>query len=155
MPEARVDYPSLVMAVVLTANMVVAFWDPYGVSIPGEIGQSVFILGALLCAWVAIHLKRGLLGETDPKLDHLVTSGPYRFSRHPLYVGFVTLMLGIDLMLGSPVALAFTILLSLPSTICRAIVEDEKLRKRFGKEWEDYASGVGFMMPYVGRWHSK
>ena len=102
-------------------------------------------LGLAVC--VIAYLRKGFLGDTKPVLDKLVIDGPYRFCRHPLYLSFFVLLFGIDLMFGSPVGVAFTVTLSVPSAVCRAKVEDDLLKERFGREWEEYADRVGFMIP--------
>ena len=55
--------------------------------------------------------------------------------------------LGIDLMVRSVLGIVCTLALSTPSAVYRARVEDRLLRKKFGKEWEDYADRVGFLLP--------
>jgi len=102
-------------------------------------------LGLAVC--VIAYLRKGFLGDTKPVLDKLVIDGPYRFCRHPLYLSFFVLLFGIDLMFGSPIGVAFTVILSVPSAVYRARVEDDLLKERFGKEWEEYADRVGFMIP--------
>jgi protein-S-isoprenylcysteine O-methyltransferase Ste14 len=153
MSQLKADPPSLIMVILFTTNMIISYYDRHSLTIPETVGQIVFVLGLALCAYVVVYLRSGFFGETEPNLNQLVTAGPYRICRHPLYAGFIVLLFGVDLMLGSVVAVLFTFLLSIPSAIYRAIVEDNILRKKFGKEWEEYASKVGFMLPWVGRWH--
>jgi len=143
----EIDVPALVMVIVFMSNMAVSYLDPYRLALPRAVGQTIFVIGLLICGYVIAYLKSGFLGGTKPSLDRLVTNGPYGFCRHPLYVGFIVLLLGVDLMLGSPLGIAFTFLLSLPSAVHRAKVEDKFLRDRFGGLWEEYAGRVGFMLP--------
>jgi len=55
--------------------------------------------------------------------------------------------LGIDLLFRSVLGIVCTLALSTPGVVYRARVEDRLLRKKFGKEWEDYADKVGFLLP--------
>jgi len=151
MPLLGIDVPALVMVVVFMGNMAIAYCDPCHQVMPSVIGQSVFVTGLLMCGYVIAYLKGGILGGTKPSVGSLVTSGPYAVCRHPLYVSFIVLLFGLDLMFGSPIGIAFTCLLSVPGAAYRAKVEDEMLRREFGVEWEEYAKRVGFMLPKLRR----
>jgi len=147
MTQLNVDLPSLFMALSFTTNLIVCFLDPFEISVSKEVGVVLLICGALIFVYVLFYLRGGILGETKPKLDFLITKGPYRFCRHPLYLSFILMILGIDLMFRSVVGIVFTLVVSIPSVIYRAKVEDEMLMNKFGEEWENYADRVGFLFP--------
>jgi len=147
MPQSKVDLPSLFMVLAFTSNLIVCYFDPFEILGLKEIGIVLFVSGGLFFVYVLLYLRNGFFGETEPKLDFLITAGPYRFCRHPQYLSFIIIILGFDLMFMSAVGIVFTFTLSIPSVICRARVEDRLLRKKFGKEWENYADRVGFLFP--------
>jgi len=149
--SSKIDYPSLLMVTCLTANLVVSFFYPTGIGVPREFGVIVLVCGFLIFGYVLIYLRRGFFGETKPVLDHLVTNGPYRFCRHPLYLSFIAIVLGIDLLSRSAVGVVFTLVVSVPSVVYRAKVEDRLLREKFGEEWKRYADKVGFLLPMPRR----
>lgn len=70
----------------------------------------------------------------------LVTYGPYRFTRNPMYLGFVLILTGITVLLGSLtpflVVLAFWLLLD------RLFIslEEQKLAAKFVERWDMYKS---------------
>ncbi len=68
----------------------------------------------------------------------LVTSGAYRISRHPMYLGIVLIVLGIALLLGS--LLSFVIVAALAGLLDRRFiaVEERMLAARFGEAWQAY-----------------
>ena len=72
----------------------------------------------------------------------LVTSGPYRFSRNPLYLGGnVFIFFGAALLVGSPSALLITALhLPLVNLFIRR--EEKQLEKNFGEQWLEYKKQV-------------
>jgi len=149
----KVDLPSLLMVLSFTVNMVIGLFDPFEVPVPKEVGLFVLICGSLLFIYVLFYLRSGFFGETEPRLDSLITEGPYRFCRHPQYLSFIMMIFGFDLMFRSIIAIAFTLALSIPSVVYRGKVEDRLLRKRFGEEWESYAEKVGFLFPkFRGKW---
>ena len=147
MSRRSVDLPSLQMVLVFTANVFISLWDKTEVPTFRIFGEALILLGAILFAYVLAYLRSGFFGETEPKLDRLITDGPYGFCRHPLYLSFIIIAFGLDLALGSVLGVAFTFLLSIPSVSYRARVEDRLLRERFGEEWEDYSERVGFLLP--------
>jgi len=146
-PQSKVDLPSLFMVLAFTSNLIVCYFDPFETLGLKEIGIALFVSGCLFFIYVLLYLRSGFFGETEPKLDFLITTGPYRFCRTPQYLSFIIMMPGFDLMFRSVVGGVFTLTLSIPSTVYRAIVEDRLLRKKFGKEWENYVEKVGFLFP--------
>jgi protein-S-isoprenylcysteine O-methyltransferase Ste14 len=72
----------------------------------------------------------------------LLTSGPYRYSRNPLYLGGnVFIFFGTGVLLGSPIAVAITAL-HLPFMNLFIHREERQLEKRFGAEWLRYRHSV-------------
>lgn len=135
----RLDrFAPLLMGLALLLNLGVCFLDPLELLAARTAGKAILFLGGLLFLYVCYYLRRGLLGEVEPNLDHLVTEGPYRFCRHPLYLSFVLLIMGFDLMFGSLLGILCTLFLVIPSVIYRARLEERALVGRFGEEWEAY-----------------
>lgn len=132
------------MVLAFLFNLVVCFLDPTEFKGTRTLGQVLFLLGGLLMVYVTYYLRGGFLGEVEPNLDHLVTTGPYRWCRHPLYLSFMVIVLGIDLMFGSPFGILTTLFLALPSAIYRARLEEKALADRFGQEWETYKERTRF-----------
>jgi len=135
------------MVLSFMANLSIGLFDPFEIPVPKEIGLALLVLGSLLFVYVLFYLRSGFFGETEPRLDFLITEGPYSYCRHPQYLSFIIIILGFDLMFRSILSVGFTLVLSIPSVVYRARVEDGLLRKRFGEEWEDYAKRVGFLFP--------
>lgn len=144
---SKVNLPSLFMVLFFTINLFVGFFDSAEIPVPKEAGLVILISGGLFFVYVLFYLRSGFFGETEPKLDFLITEGPYRFCRHPQYLSFIIMIFGFDVMFGSIIGIVFTLTLSIPSAVYRARAEDKLLKKKFGKEWEDYADEVGFFLP--------
>jgi len=73
--------------------------------------------------------------------QHVITSGPYRFVRHPGYAGGMLLILFSGPALGSWIAWALVILLGTPLILRRAVREDRMLRAQL-PGYADYAGRV-------------
>jgi protein-S-isoprenylcysteine O-methyltransferase Ste14 len=100
-------------------------------------------LGFLVRLWATSHfyVHRMRVISLEPQAT-LVTSGPYRFSRNPLYLGGnVFIFFGAAMLLGSPTALIATVLhLPLVDQLIRR--EERQLEQRFGDEWRRYEARV-------------
>lgn len=107
----------------------------------------VSLVGYAIALWSVLYLGRSL--SLLVSVRTLKSSGPYRFVRHPMYLGYLVLVLGIAIASSS----YFAIVLwgtYLVVTIYRARLEEEALTA-FRPEYRDYASRTGFLLPGVGR----
>lgn len=74
--------------------------------------------------------------------DHLVTSGPFSFTRNPIYLGNTMLMIGIGLIAG---IVWFVLLAPVAAFVTQKLAierEEQHLEIRFGKKYRDYAKKV-------------
>jgi 1-acyl-sn-glycerol-3-phosphate acyltransferase len=110
-------------------------------------GWIVVACGSALMLWsiLALGLRgRGLPVSALPP-PRLVVSGPYRWVRHPVYVGFHLVVVGAGLVIGSAgLALGVGAAL-LPAWIAYALVEERGLRRRFGAAYLSYQRQVGLL----------
>ena len=74
--------------------------------------------------------------------NSLVISGLYKFSRNPMYVGLLTVLLGYAIWLGSLTPFLLLPLFVYVITIMQIIPEEAVLEKKFGQEYLDYKSRV-------------
>jgi protein-S-isoprenylcysteine O-methyltransferase Ste14 len=102
-------------------------------------GASVAIAGELIRIWAAGHLEKG---------REVTVSGPYRFTRHPLYLGSSAIGAGLAIAASSP-AVAILIVVYLAVTLTAAIrTEEAHLTDKFGAAYPRYRDGRA---PEVGR----
>jgi protein-S-isoprenylcysteine O-methyltransferase Ste14 len=110
-------------------------------------GIAIVYLGMALVVWAAVHVKAAIRGMVSPVLDRLVKSGPYKFVRHPVYLGTTIALVGVAISLRSWPGLLVLFFLFLPSEIHRARLEERALAEKFGEEWSDYTRRTGFFLP--------
>ena len=107
------------------------------------IAKPILFAGILLTAWSMFEFQRhGTSLAHDTPTTALVTSGPFRFSRNPTYVGFVLLMLGFSLSFRSLWALlliAPVIFAIQRFTVSR---EEAYLEQEFGEDYVSYKTSV-------------
>lgn len=112
--------------------------------LPAQVaGSLLLMLGFLLRLWATLHFySQGMRVISLEPQGTLITSGPYRFSRNPLYLGGnVFIFFGAALVLGSPTALVATALhLPLINRFIRR--EEQQLERQFGEEWQSYKKRV-------------
>jgi protein-S-isoprenylcysteine O-methyltransferase Ste14 len=99
--------------------------------------------GFLLRVWATFDFyeRKMRVISLEPQAK-LVTSGPYRFTRNPLYLGGnVFIFFGAALLLGSPGALLITAA-HLPLVDLFVRREERQLEKTFGEDWLEYKSRV-------------
>jgi protein-S-isoprenylcysteine O-methyltransferase Ste14 len=111
-------------------------------------GAGVAALALLLLAWVLRTLGKNFsttLTVTDEQT--LVTAGPYRFVRHPMYTTFALLWLGFALLAQSwVVALAAAVGYGVVVAL-RTPAEERMLSERFGDEYRAYMRRTGRYLP--------
>ena len=102
------------------------------------IGGAVALPGLVLRAWATGHLKKN---------DALATSGPYAFTRNPLYLGSFLLGVGFTIAAGRLIlGLAFVVLfLGIYVPVMR--VESATLARLFGESYQRYEKAVPMFWP--------
>jgi len=102
-------------------------------------GAAVALLGfALLTSSASLFRKAGTAINPFEDSTQLVTSGPYRFTRNPMYLGMIAMLTGSCFMLGS---LSPVFILLLFVAIIRELFikpEERKLHATFGAAYDDY-----------------
>jgi protein-S-isoprenylcysteine O-methyltransferase Ste14 len=111
----------------------------------------VLLLLAVLLSWTATRaLGRHLRFEAALSPDHqLVRSGPYRVLRHPVYTSMLCLLLGMGVMVATPLLFLVALVLFLLGTEIRVQVEDRLLADRFGEEFRRYQAYVSGYIPFL------
>jgi len=110
----------------------------------------VLLAGSLLVAFFGFYLfyHHGKPADGMEETTALITSGLYRYIRHPLYLSLILGGFGVmmkDLKWLSFI-LAFVNLLALYLT---AKVEEKEMIKRFGKDYADYMCTTKMFIPYI------
>lgn len=94
------------------------------------------LLGIVLWAWSYFCLGFNL--AVLPKAKKIITTGPYRLFRHPIYLGITLTFLGLSLATASLPGLLYTIIIVIPLNFYRAQKEEKILLKKFPKKYSQY-----------------
>ena len=108
------------------------------------LGVPIALAGVLVRAWASGHIMKN---------DRLATSGPYAFTRNPLYVGSFLIAVGFALVAHWSVVLgvfAFFLMIYAP-TIAR---ERANIENRFPVAYEQYSANVPAFIPRLTPWRN-
>ncbi len=114
-------------------------WDTF--SLPPWLrvaGGLLALSGGSFALWAVRELG---VRETQGLGGELATTGPYRYSRNPQYVGFVALYLGLGLLCNSTPTLAPVALASAWFSLA-PFAEEPWLRERLGSPYEEYTRHI-------------
>ena len=95
-------------------------------------GAVIAVVGELVRIWAAGHLEKG---------REVTASGPYKFTRHPLYLG--STIIGVGLVVGAgSLVVAIIVLAYLAITLTAAVrTEEAHLTEKFGAAYPEYRAG--------------
>ena len=108
-------------------------------------------IAAPLLAWSAVRVL-GRQWSLQARLlpDHeLITSGPYRIVRHPIYTAILSLTISIGLAVSSWPGLVGGVIFVLIGTRVRIRAEEKLLREKFAEEYAEYARRTPALIPML------
>ena len=118
------------------------------------IGVVCFLAGLLL-AVLTVRLfpkhGNGTPAPWDPTTK-LIVSGPYAYMRNPMITGVVLMLTGEALMLASLAIGIWAVVFLLINMFYFPLSEEPGLRKRFGKEYDEYCKHVPRYIPRLTPW---
>jgi protein-S-isoprenylcysteine O-methyltransferase Ste14 len=139
--------PPILLAGALVVSIVLDFLPlhfmaaPVGVNAQTVIGAVIFLAGLVL-GGAAMRLFRHRGTSPDPReaTTLVVMDGPYRFTRNPMYLGFVLMLFGISLVFSLEWGILLTFVLWLALDRMIVVREEAYLTQRFG---DDYRKLLG------------
>jgi protein-S-isoprenylcysteine O-methyltransferase Ste14 len=145
---------------VLAILALVAVGNSHAIGLHGphtspDVDRALGAIGVVLCAggiafaiWARAHLGRNWGMPMSVKDDpELITSGPYRLVRHPIYTGVVIALMGTALVVGLRlwiVAAAFFAYL-----LYSASHEEREMTRRFPDRYPEYRAHTKKLVPYI------
>lgn len=140
-------YSVLLVAMLVVASLDGGRWGWSSVPLPLRSTGWVVLALAMLLGWWALSANTFASQTVRIQVDRghkVVTAGPYRYVRHPMYVGVIFAVIAIPLVLGSWWALAPAGLIVVLFVI-RADLEDRTLRRGL-PGYNDYADRVPYRL---------
>lgn len=151
--------PHLMQSFALLFAIIAAFWLPrleifrflyfeFVHPLVSIFGLILTVSGMSILIWGRHTLGKNWSQTVSAKTDHeLVTSGPYRWIRHPMYTGGIVACLGSAIAVGGP--FVFLLLLLTPLFLWRVGAEDKLMEEQFPAEYPEYKSRTKALIPFV------
>ncbi len=112
--------------------------------------MALFVAGFGMRRWSEMTLGRYFTFTVMTSAEQpVITSGPYRFVRHPGYTGVLLILLGSGLVTGNWIGLAGWTLLVMAPLLYRIHVEENALLSAVGDRYRAYASDHKRLIPLV------
>jgi protein-S-isoprenylcysteine O-methyltransferase Ste14 len=144
--------------IVLALTFTLLFWNRVGIGFLGSsflppktaftlVGVGMTVLGLGLTSWARGHLGKNWSDKVVIQPDHqLISTGPYRYMRHPIYSGVLLAVAGTAVVVGKwRGVVAFLVLLT--NYAIKARKEERLLAGRFGAAFDEHARRAGFLFP--------
>jgi protein-S-isoprenylcysteine O-methyltransferase Ste14 len=114
------------------------------------LGAALTVAGVALAIWARLTLGRNWSATVMQKSGHeLITSGPFRYVRHPIYTGMLVAMIGPALAVGEwrgVVAVAISWL----ALWRKYRLEERYMVELFGSQYQEYRKRVPALIPLPG-----
>jgi len=118
------------------------------------LAAAAVLIGLFWMFWAhsyLVFLGKGLPLEAFGRALHptsaLVTTGPYAYTRNPMVLGFLFMLLGTALVRGSVSGLVMVPIIAAAIMLHYVEFEDKALVKRFGADFEQYRANVPLLIP--------
>lgn len=141
--------PALI--VVLDGGPVLRAWPWWALAIEAP------ALGLALMAWtITLFARRGrgTLAPWDAP-QRLVVAGPYRHVRNPMMVGVLLVLVGEATLFRTPFLWAYLGFATLAVLLFIPLVEEKRLARRFGAEYDRYRRAVPRWLPRLTPWDGR
>jgi protein-S-isoprenylcysteine O-methyltransferase Ste14 len=114
----------------------------------GVVGVVLFAMGIALAVWARVYLGRNWGMPTTQKDDpELVTTGPYRFVRHPIYTGI--LLGGLGTALATNLIGVIIVVILGAYFYYSATVEEKNLTVTFPTAYPAYRASTKMLIPFI------
>ncbi|MBI1980700.1 MAG: isoprenylcysteine carboxylmethyltransferase family protein [Methylocystis sp.] len=144
---SRIPWPPILMGLTLAAGLALdaatqtSLIDRASSSFIQAAGAAIVVLALANDVWCfRIFSRHQTTIMPHRAASFLVTEGPFRFSRNPIYVSHVALIFGLGLFLGSPFTLLLTPVLAVGLTKLAIKPEERRLLEKFGDDYRSYVA---------------
>lgn len=139
-------YPPTHFHTYLLISIILHFLIPWGEIIGAPlryVGILIIIAGAIITIWAdRIFKQRKTTVKPDETPSVLLTDGPYKISRNPMYLGMAGALLGVAIVLGSIAAFVGPVFFIIVMEAVFIPEEERNMRETFGVKYEEYCRRV-------------
>jgi protein-S-isoprenylcysteine O-methyltransferase Ste14 len=150
-PVATASMTSFFILLYVTIRLRWTALEPSGWIAFRSFGLALMLFGTAFNVWGRLYLKTNWSDHVRIYDDQtLITTGPYRIVRHPLYASIIWMFYGAAIAYLNPLAALENTLLFIPAMIYRSNLEENVLHETFGDRYSNYRKKTGRFFPMLG-----
>jgi protein-S-isoprenylcysteine O-methyltransferase Ste14 len=142
----RVSARILEVAILIALPVLFHYLVPIIILVPepySYLGVLVMLLGLALMTWAAMLCREvGTSFQLRGDSSSLVTSGPFRLSRNPIYLGMLIWLIGLAMLLGSLIAFVFPAIFFMLANFYVIPLEERNMEQVFRRQFVEYKQHV-------------
>ena len=139
----KITFPPVILLVSIVLQIILLFSFPISVDLSSLLGLILFLSGISL-VFVSFRFMRKMKTTfiPDGTPEVLISSGPFKFSRNPIYLGMLTILVGVAFLMSSLSAIIIAFVFGIIINFTWIAHEEKKLHELFSEDWENYSSKV-------------
>ena len=139
----KITFPPVILLASIVLQIILLFSFPISVDLSSLLGL-ILILSGISLVFVSFRFMRKMKTTfiPDGTPEVLISSGPFKFSRNPIYLGMLTILVGLAFLMSSLSAIIIAIVFGTIINFTWIAHEEKKLHELFSEDWENYSSKV-------------
>ena len=139
----KITFPPVILLVSVVLQIILLFSFPISVDLSSLLGL-ILILSGISLVFVSFRFMRKMKTTfiPDGTPEVLISSGPFKFSRNPIYLGMLTVLVGVAFLMSSLSAIIIAFVFGIIINFTWIAHEEKKLHELFSEDWENYSSKV-------------
>ena len=139
----KITFPPVILLASIVLQIILLFSFPISVDLSSLLGL-ILILSGISLVFVSFRFMRKMKTTfiPDGTPEVLISSGPFKFSRNPIYLGMLTVLVGVAFLMSSLSAIIIAFVFGMIINFTWIAHEEKKLHELFSEDWENYSSKV-------------
>ena len=139
----KITFPPIILLASIVLQVILLFSFPISVDLSSLLGLILIFSGVSLVV-VSLRFMRKMKTTfiPDGTPEVLISSGPFKFSRNPIYLGMLTILVGVAFLMSSLSAIIIAFVFGTIINFTWIAHEEKKLHELFSEDWENYSSKV-------------
>ena len=139
----KITFPPVILLASIVLQIILLFSFPISVDLSSLLGL-ILILSGISLVFVSFRFMRKMKTTfiPDGTPEVLISSGPFKFSRNPIYLGMLTILVGVAFLMSSLSAIIIAFVFGIIINFTWIAHEEKKLKELFSEDWENYSSKV-------------
>ena len=139
----KITFPPVILLASIVLQIILLFSFPISVDLSSLLGL-ILILSGISLVFVSLRFMRKMKTTfiPDGTPEVLISSGPFKFSRNPIYLGMLTVLVGVAFLMSSLSAIIIAFVFGIIINFTWIAHEEKKLHELFSEDWENYSSKV-------------